>query len=217
MKVNAATNSCWENVRVNEASPEIPACKLVEVYYSWWWFRLNHMRIFINCASSFWVLVIPVVVKHNSSVNTTSAVNAGSSADGAKSRGTVCVFQVHPLVTVLQTEYDRDTTAALVIYSVQEHGRYLFELQDIWYWWKAVFQQPREPAIVVVHYIQTMDDWHPITFIEMLPSLRVGSRQKGNHNDLTLSEYYISLYMLMFAYPLHTVSTRCFSTNSVNE
>lgn len=44
-----------------------------------------------------------------------------------------CVFQVHPLVTISQTEFDKDTTAALVIYSAQEHGRYLFELQDIWY------------------------------------------------------------------------------------
>jgi hypothetical protein len=66
-------------------------------------------------------------------VNITSAVNAGSSADVGKSTDTACVFQVHPLVTISQTEFDKDTTGALVIYSVQEHGRYLFELQDIGY------------------------------------------------------------------------------------
>jgi hypothetical protein len=33
IKVIAATNLCWENVRVNEASPEIPAYKLIEIYY----------------------------------------------------------------------------------------------------------------------------------------------------------------------------------------
>jgi hypothetical protein len=52
----------------------------------------------------------------------------------AKSTGTMHVLQVHPLVAnSSQTEFGRDTTAALVMYSVHKNGRYLFELQDIWY------------------------------------------------------------------------------------
>jgi hypothetical protein len=37
------------------------------------------------------------------------------------------------MITLPQTEYDRDTTAVAVIYGVQKHGRYLYRLQDIWY------------------------------------------------------------------------------------
>jgi hypothetical protein len=43
-------------------------------------------------------------------------------------------------LTLAQPECDSDTTALLVIYSVQKHERYLYELQAIWYLWWAIFQ-----------------------------------------------------------------------------
>jgi hypothetical protein len=47
----------------------------------------------------------------------------------------VYVLEVRRAVlTPTNIECNRDTTAALVMYGVQMLGRYLYELQDVWYW-----------------------------------------------------------------------------------
>jgi hypothetical protein len=50
------------------------------------------------------------------------------------------ILQVHRVVlTLAQSERDRDRIAVLVMYGVQKCGKYLYEQQDVWYWQQAVF------------------------------------------------------------------------------
>jgi hypothetical protein len=52
----------------------------------------------------------------------------------AESVDRMAVLQVRRvLLTLAQTEYDKDTTAVLVKYGVQTHGYRLYGLQDVWY------------------------------------------------------------------------------------
>jgi hypothetical protein len=60
----------------------------------------------------------------------------------AKSIDRIHVSQLHRVVPALaHTEVDKATTAALVTYGVQRHGRYLYELEYFWYCWKTVQQR----------------------------------------------------------------------------
>jgi hypothetical protein len=79
--------------------------------------------------------VIVVLAKRSSSMNKTSVANVvfGRPTESAYR---MHILQLHcTVLTLAETECDRDTTVVLVMYSVQKHGMYLYKLLDVTFSW----------------------------------------------------------------------------------
>lgn len=64
-------------------SPKIPGYRLIEHCCYWWWDWIT-WRVSSDHTCSLWLMGIPVLVKHDLSVNKTLAVIVGSSANSYK-------------------------------------------------------------------------------------------------------------------------------------
>jgi hypothetical protein len=103
------------------------------------------------------------------------------------------------VLNFVQIECDLNTIPALVMYGEQKYGRYMYKLQEFWYWWQDIFNDLENVLL---------NGQHLIALREMFAFLGICGQQK---EDLTRSDYInSSLYLLAAsaAFALHSPQNR---------